>query len=106
MSDERTQVIEVATKARAASNELRKLSRQEKDAALEAMATALVFHAEVIIKANEIDVAAARQNGTDEAIIDRLTLNQERIEAVATGLRDVAALPDPVGEVVRGYTLP
>ena len=106
MSDERTQVIEVATKARAAANELRKLSRQEKDAALEAMATALVFHAEVIIKANEIDVAAARQNGTDEAIIDRLTLNRERIEAVATGLRDVAALPDPVGEVVRGYTLP
>ncbi len=106
MSDERTQVIEVATRARAAANELRKLSRQDKDAALEAMATALVFHAEVIIKANEVDVAAARANGTDEAIIDRLTLNRERIEAVATGLRDVATLPDPVGEVVRGYTLP
>jgi glutamate-5-semialdehyde dehydrogenase len=106
MSDERQEVLAAATRARAAAAVLRNVSRDQKDAALVAMANALVLHADVIIVANAKDVAAAQENGTDAAIIDRLTLNRERIEAVAQGLRDVAGLPDPVGEVVRGYTLP
>lgn len=106
MTDDRTEVLAAAKRARDAAAILRNVSRADKDAALIAMANALVLHTDVIVAANSKDVAAAKANGTDEAIIDRLTLNRERIEAVAQGLRDVAALPDPVGEVVRGYTLP
>lgn len=106
MTDERAEVLAAAERARSAAMVLRNCSRAEKDAALLAMANALVLHTDVIVSANSKDIAAAEQNGTDAAIIDRLKLNRERIEAVAQGLRDVAALPDPVGEVVRGYTLP
>ena len=106
MADEREEVLAVARRARVAAADLRNVSRAEKDAALEAMASALVLHTDIIVAANAKDVEAAKANGTDAGIIDRLTLNRERVEAVAQGLRDVAALPDPVGEVVRGYTLP
>jgi len=106
MTDDRTEVLAVAARAKAAAAVLRNVSRADKDSALIAMANALVLHTDVIVAANSKDVAAAQANGTDEAIIDRLTLNRERIVAVAQGLRDVAKLPDPVGEVVRGYTLP
>lgn len=106
MADEREEVLAVARQARVAAADLRNVSRAEKDAALEAMASALVLHTDIIVAANAKDVEAAKANGTDAGIIDRLTLNRERVEAVAQGLRDVAALPDPVGEVVRGYTLP
>jgi len=106
MSDDRAEVLAAAQRARDAAAVLRNVSRADKDAALIAMANALVLHTDVIVAANSKDVETAKANGTDEAIIDRLTLNRERIEAVAQGLRDVAALPDPVGEVVRGFTLP
>jgi len=59
-----------------------------------------------IVTANGLDVAAAREQGTGESIVDRLTLNPARIAGMADGLRQMAALPDPVGEVVRGSTLP
>jgi glutamate-5-semialdehyde dehydrogenase len=59
-----------------------------------------------VLAANSRDVAAARESGTSEQIIDRLALDADRIAAMAQGLRDVAALPDPIGEVVRGYTQP
>jgi glutamate-5-semialdehyde dehydrogenase len=58
------------------------------------------------VAANDLDVARARANATDPAIVDRLTLTPARLHAIADAVRDVAALPDPVGEVVRGYTLP
>jgi glutamate-5-semialdehyde dehydrogenase len=58
------------------------------------------------VTVNAEDVVRARGNGTSEAIIDRLTLTSDRIRAIADALREVAALPDPVGEVVRGYTVP
>lgn len=106
MTDDRTEVLAAAKRARDAAAVLRNVSRAQKDAALIAMANALVLHTDVIVAANAKDIETAVANGTDAAIIDRLTLNRERIEAVAQGLRDVAALPDPVGEVVRGYTLP
>ena len=96
----------VASRARAAAVELAPLTRAVKDAALQAMANALVAATDEVLAANRRDVAAARDAGTSEQIIDRLALNAERIAAMAQGLRDVAALPDPIGEVVRGYTQP
>ncbi len=59
-----------------------------------------------IVDANAKDIERAREAGTGEGIIDRLTLTPERVRAIAGDVRDVAALPDPVGEVVRGSTLP
>jgi glutamate-5-semialdehyde dehydrogenase len=106
MSDEREAVLEAARAARIAAADLAVCTRAQKDAALHAIADALVTHAGIIIEANSRDIAAATAAGTDAAIIDRLTLNVDRVHAVADALRIVADLPDPVGEVVRGYTLP
>ena len=99
-------VIEIAQKARIASYELAQLNRDIKDKALQNMADALITNSETITKANKIDVETATKNGTDPAIIDRLTLNLERIKEVAQGLRDIAKLPDPIGEVIRGWVQP
>jgi glutamate-5-semialdehyde dehydrogenase len=96
----------VALRARDAAAELAPLTRGAKDAALLAMADALVEATDVVLSANADDVATGRAGGTAEALLDRLTLTRERIAAMATGLREIAALPDPVGEVVRGYTRP
>lgn len=104
--DERALVRRTAERARAAAVQLRTLTRNQKDAALLAMADALEGAVDAIVTANADDVERARVAGTSEAIIDRLTLTGPRISAIADALRDVAALPDPVGEVVRGYTLP
>ena len=101
-----TEVLEAARRARDAAVELRTLTRDQKDAALLAMADALDGATPQLVDANAGDVARARADGTAEAIVDRLTLTPDRIAAIAQALRDVAALPDPVGEVIRGYTLP
>jgi len=99
-------VREVAQRAKNAARELRLLTRDQKDEALRVIAAKLKSEKEFITTQNDIDLKAARSNGTSDALIDRLTLNGERIEAIANALIDVAALPDPVGEIVRGYTLP
>jgi glutamate-5-semialdehyde dehydrogenase len=104
--NERDTVHEVARRGRVAAADLRQLTRNEKDAALRALADALVTRTPEIVSANAIDVERAQGNGTSAAIIDRLTLTAPRISDIAQALRDVAALPDPVGEVIRGYTLP
>ena len=104
--NERDAVHEVARRGRVAAAVLRQLTRNEKDAALRALADALVARTPEIVAANSIDVERAQGNGTSAAIIDRLTLNAPRIADIAQALRDVAGLPDPVGEVIRGYTLP
>jgi glutamate-5-semialdehyde dehydrogenase len=70
------------------------------------MADAVVDATDAVLAANAEDVAAGRADGTSEALLDRLTLTPERVAAMADGLRDIAALPDPVGEVVRGYNRP
>jgi glutamate-5-semialdehyde dehydrogenase len=106
MLDDRELVHDTARRSRAAAHELRVMTREEKDRALVAMANALEADAAVIVRENEIDTARARENGTSAALIDRLTLDADRIAAIAQALRDVAALPDPVGEVIRGYALP
>ncbi|MFB7476351.1 glutamate-5-semialdehyde dehydrogenase [Kitasatospora sp. NPDC056184] len=99
-------VLAVARRAREAAAALAPLPRGAKDAALRAVADALVARAAEITAANAEDVERARAAGTAESVIDRLTLTEERIAAIAADVRDVAGLPDPVGEVVRGYTLP
>lgn len=106
MADERTEVIEAAKRARIAARSVATASRAVKDQALHSIADALIAHAEIIVTANALDVAEARNRGTDEAIIDRLTLNNERVKAVAEALRDIAQIEDPVGEVIREYVRP
>ena len=101
-----SEVVAVAERARAAAAALAPLPRRDKDAALLAMADALVTHVDRILAANAEDVAAGREQGTSEALLDRLALTAARVEAMADGLRHVATLPDPVGEVVRGSSLP
>ena len=103
---ERDAVLDTARQARAAAATLAPMPRAVKDAAILAIADALEKHASVVLSANADDVARARADGTDEALVDRLTLTPERIADIATALRHVADLPDPVGEVVRGSTLP
>jgi glutamate-5-semialdehyde dehydrogenase len=95
----------VALRAKAASIALANVTRSVKDAALSAMAQALLASSAELLAANTRDIEVAAVNGTSTAMIDRLTLTPARIEGMADGLRQVAGLPDPVGEVVRGRTL-
>jgi glutamate-5-semialdehyde dehydrogenase len=99
-------VREVAERAREASYALAIATRPTKDGALRAMADALDAASDEILAANAEDVAAAEEAGTPPHLIDRLRLTDDRVAAMAQGLRDVAGLPDPVGEVVRGGSLP
>ena len=99
------QVTEAATRARTASRVLALATRAEKDAALTAIADALTTHEATILAANAEDLERAESDGTSAGIIDRLRLDGGRIAAMADGLRQLVALPDPVGEVVRGDTL-
>jgi glutamate-5-semialdehyde dehydrogenase len=104
--DDRAAVLDVARRGREAAVTLRALPRATKDAALLAIADALDAATDRVVAANALDVARAEVNGTDPAIVDRLTLTPDRLHVIADAVRDVAALPDPVGEVVRGFTLP
>ncbi|MFI6076059.1 glutamate-5-semialdehyde dehydrogenase [Actinoplanes sp. NPDC051343] len=98
-------VQQQATDARVASIELAAATRAEKDRALLLMADRLVSRSDEIVTANAVDVSNARDGGLTDAMIDRLTLTADRVSAMADGLRQLAALPDPVGDVVRGSTL-
>ncbi|MEH6375981.1 glutamate-5-semialdehyde dehydrogenase [Streptomyces sp. KLMMK] len=99
-------VLRAAYRARAAAADLAPLPRSVKDEALLAIADALEVRTKEIVEANAEDVAKARAAGTSESVVDRLTLTPERVRAIAKDVRGVVALPDPVGEVVRGSTLP
>ena len=94
-----------AARARLASTELVSMNRGAKDRALQAMADHLAAAEGELLAANALDVETARAGGTPESILDRLSLNPSRIDAMAQGLRDLAALPDPVGDVLRGWKL-
>ncbi|WP_370289895.1 glutamate-5-semialdehyde dehydrogenase [Nocardioides sp.] len=101
-----TDVIrDLGARARVASHELALATRATKDAALHAMAQALLDHEPAILAANAEDVARAEAGGTPANVVDRLRLTPDRLADMAQGLRDVAGLADPVGEVVRGSTL-
>jgi glutamate-5-semialdehyde dehydrogenase len=95
-----------AERAREASVALATATRTVKDQALHAMADALVSRTPEVLSANAEDVAAGRDAGLSEAILDRLTLTEARMRGIADALREMANLPDPIGEVVRGSTLP
>ena len=95
-----------ALRSRSAARVLRTLPTDAKDGALVAMAEALVERTDEILAANAADVEAARADGTPESVLDRLRLDAGRIEGVADALRRLVALPDPVGDVVRGSRLP
>jgi glutamate-5-semialdehyde dehydrogenase len=94
------QMTQLAKQARAASRELARLTTGEKNACLLAMATALEQNAAAIKQANELDVDAAVNSGLSSAMLDRLSLDDKRIAAMSKGLREVAALPDPVGKTL------
>jgi glutamate-5-semialdehyde dehydrogenase len=96
----------VAERARAAATDVAPLSRAHKDAALHAMADALEAATDDVLAGNKRDLALGRDSGMNEGLLDRLALDADRVAAMAQGLRDVAELPDPVGEVLRGYTQP
>jgi len=98
-------VADVARAARRAARQLALLTRAEKDAALLALADALDAGAQQVVDANAEDLERGRSGGLPTNLLDRLTLDEDRVHAVADALRQVAALPDPVGEVVRGSTL-
>jgi glutamate-5-semialdehyde dehydrogenase len=98
-ADIRALVLAMGERARAASRGLAKSSTAERNRALESAAQALVQRKQAILAENTKDVDAARAAGEDSAFIDRLTLTAKSIEAMAEGLRQVAKLPDPVGEI-------
>src|SRR5674476_776731 len=98
-------VAALAGAARLASRRLGLLTRADKDQALLGMADALDSASAEIIAANDEDIARGRAEGLAEGLLDRLRLDGPRVQAVAQALRDIAALPDPVGEIVRGSTL-
>ena len=100
-----TLVADLAGRARVASRALALASRATKDAALLGLGEAIEASSGLIAEANAQDVARERAAGMGESLLDRLTLTPDRIGAVAQALRDIAALPDPVGEIVRGSTL-
>ncbi|HRW18498.1 MAG TPA: glutamate-5-semialdehyde dehydrogenase, partial [Dermatophilaceae bacterium] len=99
-------VADVAGRAKVAARRLVLLTRAVKDAALEAVADALLAAEAEIVAANGRDLERGRAAGMGEGLLDRLLLTPARIGEIAAAVREVAALPDPVGEVVRGSTLP
>jgi glutamate-5-semialdehyde dehydrogenase len=102
----RQQVHDAARRARAAACTLATLSTETKDRALHSAADALLARTHEILAANAEDLEVAREAGTPAAMLDRLALNPQRVDGIAHGLRKVAGLPDPIGEVLRGRTLP
>ena len=99
-------MVQLGTRAKAASRVLATASTAAKDAALLAAADLLVARTDDILEANADDVAREEAGGLAPALLDRLRLTAARVEAMAGGLRQVAALPDPVGEVSEGWTRP
>jgi glutamate-5-semialdehyde dehydrogenase len=99
-------VTDICRAARAGARRLATLSTNEKDAALHAIADALLARTPEILEANARDLEAGRENELSAALLDRLMLDEARIASIAAQVRDIAALPDPVGEVIDGFRLP
>jgi glutamate-5-semialdehyde dehydrogenase len=106
LHDLRQQVHDAARRARVAARTLATLNTATKNRALHAASDAVLARTHDILAANAQDLNAARAAGTPEAMLDRLALNPQRVDGIAAGLRQVAGLPDPIGEVLRGRTLP
>jgi glutamate-5-semialdehyde dehydrogenase len=106
MSSLQDQIHQIGKNARAASRALARLDSKTKNAVLVAMADELIVRLPDILEANAADVAEAEKNGLTKASIDRLRLSEKRVADMADGIRQVAALPDPVGEILRDWTQP
>ncbi len=104
--DLKTEIEALGERARAASRELARLSAAQKNDGLRAMADELVASEAELLAANARDVERGRANGLSNAMLDRLTLTPKRIADMAEGIREVANLPDPVGETLRQWTRP
>jgi glutamate-5-semialdehyde dehydrogenase len=99
-------VAEICAAAKRASQTLATLGSGIRDGALAAIAEAIEAHVDEILEANSQDVHDGRESGLSDALIDRLSLTKGRVAAIASGVRSIAALPDPVGEVIEGFRLP
>ena len=99
-------IEEIGERARCAARLLAMANRVQKDAGLVAMADELLWHTDAILAANATDVAAAAEASLSPAMIDRLRLDRERIQSMADSMKQVAALPDPVGSLLREWTQP
>ncbi|MGN6414103.1 glutamate-5-semialdehyde dehydrogenase [Flexivirga sp.] len=104
-ADATSRVERAGGAARVAAQRLAVLTRADKDAALHALADALLAATDRIVAANEADLARGRESGMAEGLQDRLRLDPERVAAIVEALRQLAGLPDPVGDIVRGSTL-
>jgi glutamate-5-semialdehyde dehydrogenase len=101
-----SEVMDLALQARRAASRLGVTSSAQRDGALMAMASGLRERADEILDANAHDMDAARAAGTPLSLLDRLALDPARIDAIAEALEALASLPDPIGEIVEGHTLP
>ncbi|HEV3128580.1 MAG TPA: glutamate-5-semialdehyde dehydrogenase [Solirubrobacteraceae bacterium] len=99
-------VPERCAAAKQASRTLGTLPSRVRDHGLQAIADALEARTEQILEANQLDLEAGRETGLDAALLDRLALDPERVATIARQVRDIVALPDPVGEVIDGWRLP
>ena len=99
-------IKEICVKAKAAAYEMSKLSADAKNDALHKMADALIANQAEIFAANKIDVEAAKAKGLKASLLDRLALDQKKIQTMAKELREVAALPDPIGAILSTWTRP
>ena len=99
-------VQQLLQEAKAASAAMGRANSSAKNQALETIASELESNSALIIAANELDMSAAQKNGVSQALQDRLRLDQARVSSLATSLRKIAQLDDPIGESVRGMTLP
>jgi len=93
-------------RAKDASRSIARLTSGEKGAALESIARAIEANVERIVTANGLDIEHGRENAIGDALIDRLRLDEKRVTALASAVRDVAALPDPIGQVLGGHRMP
>ncbi len=102
---EREEVLSKARAAKAVAPQFAQLPTPRKNEILNRAAENLIAHTEDILAANQLDIEAGRDNGMSESLIDRLSLDAARIEGIAGGLRQVASLQDPVGEILQGRTM-
>jgi glutamate-5-semialdehyde dehydrogenase len=105
MATTATSIAEVCAAAQRASRVLARLGSGDKDAALEGISAALLERTDEIVHANAHDLEAGRHSGLSEALLDRLALDERRVAEMAAGVRTIASLPDPVGEVIDGQRL-
>ncbi len=106
MSTVTTSVADICRAARRAARELAQVDTARKDAALTAIAQALIARTEEILTANARDMESGRESGLSDALLDRLALDEARIAGIARAVEQIVVLPDPVGEVIEGKRLP